>query len=85
MTTGAARPGAEEPASGLMNIGQVLELLRPELPGDLSIPKIRFLEEQGLVAPERTPAGYRKYSHADVERLRYVLRAAARPPPAAQA
>jgi DNA-binding transcriptional MerR regulator len=72
LTTGAARPGAEEPASGLMNIGQVLELLRPEF-GDLSIPKIRFLEEQGLVAPERTPAGYRKYSHADVERLRYVL------------
>lgn len=72
MTPGAARPGAEEPASGLMNIGQVLELLRPEHP-TISIPKIRFLEEQGLVSPERTPAGYRKYSHADIERLRYVL------------
>jgi DNA-binding transcriptional MerR regulator len=72
LTSGAARPGAEEPASGLMNIGQVLELLRPEHP-TISIPKIRFLEEQGLVSPERTPAGYRKYSHADVERLRYVL------------
>jgi len=72
LTPGAARPGAEEPASGLMNIGQVLELLRPEHP-TISIPKIRFLEEQGLVSPERTPAGYRKYSHADVERLRYVL------------
>ena len=72
MTPGAARPGAEETASGLMNIGQVLELLRPEHP-TISIPKIRFLEEQGLVSPERTPAGYRKYSHADVERLRYVL------------
>ena len=72
MTAGAARPGAEEPASGLMNIGQVLELLRPEHP-TISIPKIRFLEEQGLVSPERTPAGYRKYSSADVERLRYVL------------
>lgn len=55
-----------------MNIGQVLELLRPEHP-TISIPKIRFLEEQGLVSPERTPAGYRKYSHADIERLRYVL------------
>jgi len=55
-----------------MNIGQVLELLRAEHP-TISIPKIRFLEEQGLVSPERTPAGYRKYSHADVERLRYVL------------
>ena len=72
MTTGAARPGAEEPGSGLMNIGQVLEVLRPDF-RDLSIPKIRFLEEQGLVSPERTPAGYRKYSRADVERLRYVL------------
>jgi DNA-binding transcriptional MerR regulator len=72
LTPGAARPGAEETASGLMNIGQVLELLRPEHP-TISIPKIRFLEEQGLVSPERTPAGYRKYSHADVERLRYVL------------
>ena len=72
MTPGAARPGAEETASGLMSIGQVLELLRPEHP-TISIPKIRFLEEQGLVSPQRTPAGYRKYSHADVERLRYVL------------
>jgi DNA-binding transcriptional MerR regulator len=72
LTPGAARQGAEEPLSGLMNIGQVLEMLRPEHP-TISIPKIRFLEEQGLVSPERTPAGYRKYSHADVERLRYVL------------
>jgi len=72
LTPGAARPGAEETASGLMSIGQVLELLRPEHP-TISIPKIRFLEEQGLVSPQRTPAGYRKYSHADVERLRYVL------------
>lgn len=72
MTPGAARPGAEEPVSGLMNIGQVLELLRPEHP-TISIPKIRFLEDKGLVSPVRTPAGYRKYSHADVERLRYVL------------
>jgi DNA-binding transcriptional MerR regulator len=72
LTTGAARPGAEEPASGLMNIGQVLELLRPEHP-TISIPKIRFLEDRGLVSPERTAAGYRKYSSADVERLRYVL------------
>jgi DNA-binding transcriptional MerR regulator len=55
-----------------MNIGSVLSLLRPEFP-DVSISKIRFLEEQGLVEPERTPAGYRKFSHADVDRLRYVL------------
>lgn len=58
--------------SASMNIGSVLSLLRPEFP-DVSISKIRFLEEQGLVEPERTPAGYRKFSHADVDRLRYVL------------
>ena len=56
-----------------MNIGQVLDLLRSDFPG-ISIPKIRFLEDKGLIAPERTAAGYRKFSHSDVERLRYVLR-----------
>jgi DNA-binding transcriptional MerR regulator len=55
-----------------MNIGEVLELLRPDFPS-ISIPKIRFLEEKGIVAPERTPSGYRKFSHPDVERLRYAL------------
>ena len=39
----------------------------------MTISKIRFLEEQGLVEPERTPSGYRKFDHADLERLRYVL------------
>ncbi len=56
-----------------MNIGQVLELLRADFPG-ISIPKIRFLEDKGLIKPERTPAGYRKFSPQDVDRLRYVLR-----------
>ena len=56
-----------------MNIGQVLDLLRSDFPG-ISIPKIRFLEDKGLISPDRTPAGYRKFSHADVERLRYILR-----------
>lgn len=56
-----------------MNIGQVLEILREDFPG-VTIPKIRFLEDKGLIKPERTPAGYRKFSDADVERLRYVLR-----------
>lgn len=56
-----------------LNIGQVLELLRAEHPG-VTIPKIRFLEEKGLIKPERTPAGYRKFSAEDVERLRYILR-----------
>lgn len=56
-----------------MNIGQVLEQLRPDFPG-VTIPKIRFLEDKGLIKPERTPAGYRKFSADDVARLRYVLR-----------
>ncbi|MGC4112003.1 MAG: MerR family transcriptional regulator [Nocardioides sp.] len=56
-----------------LNIGEVLDVLRPDFPG-VTIPKIRFLEDKGLVKPERTPAGYRKFSSDDVERLRYVLR-----------
>jgi DNA-binding transcriptional MerR regulator len=56
-----------------MNIGEVLDQLRPDFPG-VTIPKIRFLEDKGLIKPERTPAGYRKFSHEDVDRLRYVLR-----------
>jgi DNA-binding transcriptional MerR regulator len=62
--------GGAQPAS--MSIGAVLALLRPDFP-DVSISKIRFLEDQGLVEPQRTPAGYRKFDHDDVERLRYVL------------
>lgn len=65
--------GASSSARARMNIGQVLDQLRPDFPG-VTIPKIRFLEDKGLIKPERTPAGYRKFSHADVERLRYVLR-----------
>src|SRR4249919_55970 len=55
------------------NIGEVLDVLRPDYPG-VTIPKIRFLEDKGLIKPERTASGYRKFSHEDVERLRYVLR-----------
>jgi DNA-binding transcriptional MerR regulator len=55
-----------------MNIGQVLDRLRPDFPG-VTIPKIRFLEDKGLIKPERTPAGYRKFTSDDVERLRYIL------------
>ncbi len=57
---------------GLMGIGDVLAVLRPDFP-DVTISKIRFLESEGLVQPERTSSGYRKFSHADVERLRYIL------------
>lgn len=57
-----------------MTIGAVLEALKPEFP-DISISKIRFLEAEGLVTPERTPSGYRHFSEEDVERLRYILTA----------
>ncbi|KAB2813410.1 MerR family transcriptional regulator [Pimelobacter simplex] len=57
----------------MLNIGQVLDRLRADFE-DISIPKIRFLESEGLVKPERTPAGYRKFSEADIARLRYILR-----------
>ena len=55
-----------------MSIGEVLAQLRTEFP-DVTISKIRFLESEGLVEPARTPSGYRKFSHADVARLRFVL------------
>ncbi len=51
----------------------MLSLLRQEFP-DITISKIRFLESQGLVNPERSPSGYRKFYEHDVERLRWVLR-----------
>jgi DNA-binding transcriptional MerR regulator len=56
-----------------LSIGEVLALLRDEFP-DVTISKIRFLESQGLVDPERTPSGYRKFYDDDVARLRWVLR-----------
>ena len=61
-------------AGSLLSIGEVLEQLRGDF-ADITISKIRFLESEGLVEPARTAAGYRKFSHADVERLRYVLAA----------
>ncbi len=56
------------------SIGEVLAELRTDFP-DTTISKLRFLESEGLVEPERTAAGYRKYSDQDVARLRYVLTA----------
>ncbi len=56
-----------------LSIGDVLTLLREEFP-DVTISKIRFLESQGLVNPERSPSGYREFFEPDVERLRWVLR-----------
>ncbi len=60
-------------SDGLLSIGEVLHLLRSDFP-DVSISKIRYLEAEGLVEPARTPSGYRKFTRADAERLRYVLR-----------
>ena len=60
------------PARAYLSIGEVLGKLRGEFP-DVTISKIRFLESEGLIEPQRTPSGYRKFSHHDVERLRYVL------------
>ncbi|MGO9197904.1 MAG: MerR family transcriptional regulator [Acidimicrobiales bacterium] len=56
-----------------LSIGDVLGLLREEFP-DITISKIRFLESRGLLVPERTPSGYRKFYDHDVERLRWILR-----------
>ena len=56
-----------------MSIGEVLVALKAEFP-DITISKIRFLEGEGLLDPERTPSGYRKFYSEDVERLRMVLR-----------
>jgi DNA-binding transcriptional MerR regulator len=55
-----------------LSIGEVLSLLQQEFP-DITISKIRFLESQGLLDPERTPSGYRKFYEADIERLRWIL------------
>jgi DNA-binding transcriptional MerR regulator len=55
-----------------LSIGEVLEAIRADFP-DISISKIRFLESEGLIQPERTGSGYRKFYAADVDRLRYIL------------
>ncbi len=63
----------EESGGGLIGIGELLKRLNSEFP-ELTISKIRFLESEGLLSPERTPSGYRKYSRADEQRLRFILR-----------
>jgi len=64
---------ASQAVSGTLSIGEVQSLLKREFP-DVTISKIRFLETEGLVSPERTPSGYRRFSQHDVDRLREVLR-----------
>lgn len=71
MTPAAASRGRSA-ATGHLSIGQVLARLSPEFPA-LTASKLRFLEVQGIVTPVRTDSGYRKFSPADVERLRNAL------------
>jgi len=71
--SGGAGSGTAATDGGLMSIGAVLNVLRDEFP-EVTISKIRFLESEGLVEPQRTPSGYRKFSDHDVERLGHVLR-----------
>ena len=61
------------PTRNYLSIGEVLAILLEEFP-DVTISKIRFLESQGLIEPERTASGYRKFSQSEVDRLRFILR-----------
>jgi len=70
--SGAAQRAPRGRANRLLSIGEVLAELQPEFE-DLSHSKLRFLEDRGLVEPQRTAAGYRKFSTADVERIRLIL------------
>ncbi|NKI44979.1 transcriptional regulator FtsR [Streptomyces physcomitrii] len=70
---GGAGDGAAAADGRLLSIGSVLNVLREEFP-EVTLSKIRFLEAEGLVEPQRTPSGYRKFTPGDVERLARVLR-----------
>ena len=63
-----------QPARGYFGISEVLAQLRPDF-ADISVSKIRFLETEGLIAPARSPSGYRRFGAADVQRLKYILAA----------
>jgi DNA-binding transcriptional MerR regulator len=71
---GSALGDAVDQHAPRLTIGEVLAVLRDDFP-DVTISKIRYLESEDLVHPQRTPSGYRKFSRADVTRLRYVLTA----------
>lgn len=72
MTEPASRAAGRGKSGATLTIGDVLAHLKGDFP-DLTISKIRFLEQEGLVQPDRTPSGYRKFATADVSRLKYVL------------
>src|SRR5688572_5046852 len=69
----ASRPGAASRPRKALTIGAVCKILSQEF-DDISISKIRYLEDQKLLTPRRTAGGYRLYSQSDVERLRTILR-----------
>lgn len=69
-----ADAGPRTRPAGRLGIGEVVAALESDFPG-VSASKVRFLEDRGLVLPERTPAGYRRYRPEDVDRLRFVLTA----------
>ncbi len=71
--TTPVRTSASSSHSARLGIGEVLALLKEKYP-EVTISKIRFLESEGLVTPERTSSGYRKFRRSDVERLDYILR-----------
>ncbi len=73
MTTTVRTTGRARPARKLETIGAVCAKLSDEFP-DISISKIRYLEDQGLLSPRRTPGGYRLFSEEDIERLQAILR-----------
>ena len=60
------------PSKRTHTIGEVINLLRPEFP-DVTVSKIRFLETQGLVRPERSSSGYRMFTEEDIQRIQYIL------------
>ncbi len=68
----SGNPAKAAKAPKTMSIGVVLERLRAEFP-DVTVSKIRFLESEGLITPQRTASGYRRFTEEDVERLRYIL------------
>jgi DNA-binding transcriptional MerR regulator len=63
---------AEKAKDDSRSIGEILDDLRGDFP-DISVSKIRFLESQGLIAPERSPSGYRQFTDTDLELLRWIL------------
>lgn len=66
-------PGGLEAGRPYLSIGEVLNVLKEEFP-DVTVSKIRYLESEDLVHPERTSSGYRAFSEGDIERLRFILR-----------